>query len=136
MCCISRVVFLFTLPQRWKIHPFPSSMFVNGLANIGCQTYSNAQLLAILNQNNQGGNAVTNLGHHLIAAIANYAAGGKQTAAASFAISSAIGLLCANHIDLTSSFVQSGTALGQQMTSLAGILEAYNGSAPTCEGQF
>lgn len=120
----------------WKHHPFPSSMFVNGLATIGCQTYTRQALLDILNDNNAGGNAVTILGHQLIAAIANYAAGGRQTQAATMAIAQANNLLCANHINLSTDFVQSGTTLGAQMTTLAGILDAYNSSAPSCEGQF
>jgi hypothetical protein len=91
-------------------------------------------LLAILNDNNAGGNAVTILGHQLIAAIANYDAGGKQTAAATAAIGSAIALLCANNIDMTTAFVQSGTTLGKQLTDLANTLDAYNSSAPSCEG--
>ena len=120
----------------WKHHAFPSSMFVGGVANIGCHNYSAADLLAVLNQNNAGGNAVTILGHQLIAAIANYAAGGTQTAAATQAIGQAISLLCANNIDMTSSFVQAGTPLGQQLVNLSNTLDAYNSSAPSCEGQF
>jgi hypothetical protein len=118
----------------WKHHPFPSSMFVGGVTSIGCMNYSAATLVDILNTSNAGGNAVTVLGHQLIAAIANYDAGGVQTPAATAAIASAITLLCANSIDMTSSFVQSGTTLGQQMTALANTLDNYNSSAPNCEG--
>jgi hypothetical protein len=105
----------------WKHHPFPFTS-----ANIGCHVYTDAELVAILNQNNAGGNAVTILGHQLIAAIANYAAGGQQTTAATAAIGAAIALLCANNINLSTSFVQAGSALGQQMTDLANTLDAYN----------
>ncbi len=118
----------------WKHHAFPSSMFSGGTTSIGCVNYSSAALLAILNQNNSGGNAVTILGHQLIAAIANYDAGGKQTTAATTAIGSAISLLCANNIDMSTSFVGSGTALGAQMTTLSNTLDNYNSSAPSCEG--
>ena len=118
----------------FKHFGLPGSMFVNGSTSIGCQTYTAAQLAAVLTANNAGGNAVTILGHQLIAAIANYDAGAKQTAAASAAISAALALLCANHINLTSSFVAASSALGQQMTALANTLDAYNSSAPSCEG--
>jgi hypothetical protein len=105
----------------WKHHPFPFAS-----ANIGCHTYTDAELVAILNQNNAGGNAVTILGHQLIAAIANYAAGGQQTTAATAAIGASIALLCANNINMSTDFVQSGTTLGQEMTDLANTLDAYN----------
>ncbi len=119
----------------WKHHPFPSSMFVGGTTSIGCMTYDAATLVAILNHNNAGGNAVTILGHQLIAAIANYDAGATQTPAATAAIGSAIALLCANNINMSTSFVQAGTTLGQQMTALADTLDTYNSSAPNCEGR-
>lgn len=118
----------------WKHHAFPASMFVGGLASIGCKNYSATTLVNILNQSNSGGNAVTILGHQLIAAIANYDAGGTQTPAATGAIGSAISLLCANNIDLSSSFVQSSTTLGQQMVALSVTLDAYNMSGSSCEG--
>ena len=113
----------------WKNHTLPSAMF-NALGNtsIGCQLYTSAQIHAILETNNAGGNAVTILGHQLIAAIANYDNGAKQTAAASAAIALSISLLCTNHIDLQTSFVQAGTSLGQQLTALANTLDAYNSS--------
>ena len=117
----------------WKHHPFPSSMFVNGYATIGCQQYTRAQLLDVLNSSNAGGNAVSILGHQLIAAIANYAAGGKQTTAATDAIAAANALLCNNNLSLTS-FVPSGSPLGQQMTALANTLDNYNSSGSSCEG--
>ena len=118
----------------WKHHPFPSSMFSGGVTSIGCTNYSSAGLLAILNQNNAGGNAVTILGHQLIAAIANYDAGGMQTTAATTAIGSAISLLCANNINMSTSFVKSSTTLGQIMTTLSNTLDNYNSSASGCEG--
>ena len=99
-----------------------------GNTSIGCQLYTSAQIHAILETNNAGGNAVTILGHQLIAAIANYDNGAKQTAAASAAIALSISLLCTNHIDLQTSFVQAGTSLGQQLTALANTLDAYNSS--------
>ena len=118
----------------WKHHPFPASMFSGGTTSIGCHNYDAATLVAILNQNPGGGNAVIILAHQLIAAIANYDAGGKQTPAATAAIGSALALLCANNIDMTTSFVKANTTLGQQMTTLANTLDAYNSSAPNCEG--
>src|SRR5207248_1067253 len=87
--------------------------------HIDTALYTSAQIHAILETNNAGGNAVTILGHQLIAAIANYDNGAKQTAAASAAIALSISLLCTNHIDLQTSFVQAGTSLGQQLTALA-----------------
>lgn len=118
----------------WKHHAFPNSMFVNGVATIGCQTYTDQQLLAILNSNNAGGNAVTILGHQLIAAIANYDAGGKQTTAASNAISTAEALLCTNGINLSTGFESSNTTLGAQLVALANTLDNYNSSGSSCEG--
>jgi hypothetical protein len=109
-------------------------MFIGGAASIGCKTYTAQTLVDILNTSNGGGNAVTILGHQLIGAIANYDAGGKQTPAATAAIGAAIALLCANNIDLSTSFVQAGTTLGQQMTALADTLDAYNSSGSNCEG--
>lgn len=118
----------------WKHHPFPSSMFVAGTTSIGCKTYTAAQLVDILNANNAGGNAVTILGHQLIAAIANYDAGARQTPAATAAIGAAIALLCANNIDMSTSFVQASSALGQQLTALADTLDAFNSGSltPNC----
>lgn len=118
----------------WKHHTFPATMFVSGQATIGCTSYSAGTLLNILNTSASGGNAVIILAHQLIAAIANYDAGATQTPAATAAIGSATALLCANNINLSTSFVASGSPLGQQMTDLANILDAYNSSAPTCEG--
>jgi len=110
----------------WKHHTFPSSMFVGGQTSIGGHSYSAADLVAILDNNAGGGNAVIILAHQLIAAIANYDAGAKQTSAATAAIGSAIALLCANHINMSTDFVQAGTSLGQQMTALADTLDSYN----------
>src|SRR5207245_557075 len=79
--------------------------------------YTAADLVKILTINKPGGgNAVIILAHQLIAAIANYDAGAKQTPEATAAIGAAIALLCANNINLASSFVQASTDLGQQMT--------------------
>jgi hypothetical protein len=110
----------------WKNHPLPSSMFVGGNTSIGCHSYSAADLVAILDQNAGGGNAVIILAHQLIAAIANYDAGAQQTSAATAAIGSAVALLCANSINMSTSVVQASTALGQQMTALADVLDKYN----------
>ena len=118
----------------WKHHAFPATMFVAGQATIGCTNYSAGTLLNILNTSASGGNAVIILAHQLIAAIANYDAGGTKTAAATAAIGSATSLLCSNNINLGTSFVASGSSLGQQMTDLANTLDAYNSSAPSCEG--
>jgi hypothetical protein len=118
----------------WKHHAFPASMFTGGVTSIGCHNYTAAELVAILDTNNAGGNAVTILAHQLIAAIANYDAGAKQTSDATAAIGAAIALLCANNIDMSTDFVQSSTTLGQQMTALANTLDTYNSSAPNCEG--
>ena len=123
----------------WKHHTFPSSMFfpgtvATGTTSIGCMNYTSQQLKDILNTAPQGGNAVLVLAHQLIAAIANYDAGGTQTAAASQAIASSLDLLCANGINLLTSNVSANSPLGQQMTALANTLDTYNSSAPNCEG--
>ncbi len=114
----------------WKKHSFPSAMFTGGQTSIGCQTYTAAQLVAILQTPPSGGNAVLILGHQLIAAIANYDNSAVQTPAATAAISAAITLLCANNINLSTSVVDASSPLGQQMTALANILDAYNSSTP------
>lgn len=117
----------------WKHHPFPSSMFVGGVASIGCMNYSANDLLNIL-KTPDNGNAVLILAHQLIAAIANYDAGATQTTAATAAIGSSISLLCSNNINMATSVVPPSSPLGQQMTSLASTLDAYNSGAPSCEG--
>jgi len=108
----------------WKHHPFPFTS-----ASIGCVTYSASTLVSILDTAPQGGNAVLILAHQLIAAIANYDAGGKQLPSVTAAIASAMSLLCANNINLASSFVASGSALGQQLVNLSNVLDAYNSGA-------
>lgn len=74
----------------WKTHP--DAWPVNSLT-VGCQTYTKAELLAILNQPASGNGALI-LGHQLIGAMLNIA-NGADPSAASAAISSGNAKLCA-----------------------------------------
>jgi hypothetical protein len=133
-CVQLGIAVLFPLASLAQSVITPTAAGNNGAAPIGIAATTTELLFT--ESFCAGGNAVTTLGHQLIAAIANYTAGGVQTPAATLAIGQAIALLCANAIDMTTNFVQSGTTLGQQMTALAGTLDAYNCSAPNCEGNF
>jgi hypothetical protein len=120
----------------WKHHNFPCALFTGGTCpageqptgtvNIGCTSYTAAQLLDILNTAPKGGNAVLILAHQLIAALANISAGSQVTVEAAQAIAAAESLLCANNLNLATSFEQASTALGQQLTALADILDNFN----------
>lgn len=105
----------------WKHHPFPFASLT-----IGNFTYTDAQLVNILNTAPKGGDAALILGHQLIAAIANYDAGAQQSASVSAAIGESITLLA--NLDLTSSstFVAASSVLGQEMTTLSNTLDSYN----------
>jgi hypothetical protein len=110
----------------WKHHPFPAALFTGGTVNIGGTLYTAADLLTILNTAPQKGNAVLILGHQLIAALANAFAGSQVTPAAAAAIAAAENLLAINNINMLTDFVQASTALGQQLTALADILDNFN----------
>lgn len=106
----------------WKHHSILTAPLT-----IGGVSYTNAQLVTILNTAPQGGNAALILMHQLIAAVANEAAGAQHTAAADAAISQAEGLIAANSLNFNSpTFVDSNSTLGAQMIALANILDNYN----------
>jgi len=109
----------------WKNHPFPTS-FSNG-ATIGGVSYTAADLLTILQSNSLGATSI--LGRQLVGAILNVGAGAQLTPAASLAIDAAKDLLATNSINLLTTNVAPSSALGQQMVTLAGILENYNSAA-------
>ena len=62
----------------WKHHAFPSSMFTNGTVMIAGVSYTESQLVDILNTPPAGGNAALILMHQLIAALANEEAGAQN----------------------------------------------------------
>jgi len=110
----------------WKHHAFPTAMFDStGHIQIGTGSYTASDLVNILNTPPSGGNAVLILGHQLIAAIANVTAGAQVTPQAATAIAQALMLFTSNNLNLSSTVAASST-LGQQMTALADILDAYN----------
>jgi hypothetical protein len=106
----------------WKHHTFPQS-FSNG-AVIGGVSYTAADLLTILNSNSLGATSI--LGRQLVGAMLNIAAGAQSTATATLAITTADALLAANSVNLLTTDVAPSSALGQQMVTLAGILDSYN----------
>ena len=105
---------------------------------IGCQTLTDAQLCAILQQApsacakgggpNAGANATLILEHQLIAALLNKANGAIDCAFADAAITAANGLLCGNEFACTGA----SSALGQQEIAVAGTLAAYNSDLCSC----
>jgi hypothetical protein len=130
----------------WKHHPFATSTLI-----IGGVTYTDAELVNILNTAPKGGNATLVLMHQLIAALANEAAGAQHVGVVELgvnvdaAITEAESLLISGipqtgfpgtnppgvvfPIDLhnsTGTFVSSGTTLGGYFTTLSNVLDAYN----------
>ena len=109
----------------WKHQAFPNSVQTSGLT-IGGVAYSATDLLTILNTPPSGGNAVLILGHQLVGALLNQAAGAKHNPSADAAITTADSLLKSNSLNLLSSFVASSTTLGQALVGQANILDMYN----------
>jgi len=106
-----------------KKHPFPPVVAAGGLT-IGGVTYTPKQLLTILGAN--GGNAVVILGRQLVGALLNEAAGGMHNVTADAAIADAEALLQSHSLNLLTSNVAPGSALGQQLISDEVILNDYN----------
>ncbi len=130
----------------WKHHQIASSTLV-----IGGVSYTDAQLVTLLDTAPKGGDATLILVHQLIAALANEAAGAKHTGITELgmsvdtAIADAQLLLTSglpqggfpgtnpagvvfpiNLHNSTGTFVQSGTTLGGYFTTLSNVLDAYN----------
>lgn len=92
---------------------------------IGTDSYTASQLVAILNTPPKGGNAVLILGHQLIAALANAAAGAQVPSSVAIAIYQAEMLYTVNNLSLSSTVADSSN-LGQQLTALSNVLDSYN----------
>jgi hypothetical protein len=130
----------------WKHHAMATPTLV-----IGGVTYTNAQLVTLLDTAPKGGDATLILVHQLIAALANEAAGAKHagimedgmsvdTAIADAQLLLASGLpqggfpgtnpagviFPINLLHSTGTFVQSGTTLGGYFTTLSNVLNDYN----------
>jgi len=111
----------------WKNHP--NAWPVTSLT-IGGATYTQAQLLTILGTPPKQGNAVLILGHQLIAAELNIANGSDPSPILA-TILDADSLL--SGISLLNGYVSASSALGQQMTADANLLDEYNsGLLTTC----
>ena len=116
----------------WKNHP--SAWPVTSLT-LGCQTYTQAELLAILNTaigKGSSADASLILADQLIAAKLNIANGSDPTPI-SATITAADALLCTFGGKLPY-HVKPSSMVGQQMTALAATLDAYNNGllTPNC----
>ena len=104
----------------WKNHsdawPVTSLM-------IGSQSYTQLQLIATLQRSSAGGNALVILAKQLIAAKLNILNGADPSAVAA-TIAQADALIGA--LNITNGFVASSSITGQQMVTLANILDRYN----------
>jgi hypothetical protein len=108
----------------WKNHfpgSWPATVLASGL-KIGTITYTAAQLEANLERNPSGGNALVILSHQLITALLNQA-NGSNTASITATITAAQTLI--DGLNINTGFVAAGSSLGQQMTALADILDAF-----------
>ncbi|RJP67585.1 MAG: DNRLRE domain-containing protein [Candidatus Abyssobacteria bacterium SURF_17] len=107
-------------PGYWKNHP--DAWPVDTLT-LGAQSYSFAELLAILNMPT-GGDASIILAHHLIAAKLNILAGADPTAAsAAIAEADALFALFAGKLPYG---VRSNTTIGRAMNDVKDVLDDYN----------
>src|SRR4029079_1950870 len=115
----------------WKNHP--NAWPVTSLM-LGSQTYTQAELLAILNTR-VGGDASINLAHQLIAAKLNIAAG-SDPAPVSSTITHADSLLSMFSGKLPYHVAPSSN-IGQMMVNDANTLDNYNNGrlTPRCSGQ-
>jgi hypothetical protein len=110
-------------------HPFPATLTFP--LTLGGILYSKSDFYAILGASGNG-NAVNIMGSQLIAAILNIAASGKTNAAILIATNQALGYLTG--INMTTGYVASTSALGQQMLAVKDTLESYNsGFFGTCQ---
>lgn len=108
----------------WKKHAMATPTLT-----IGGITYTDAQLVNILDTAPKGGDATLILLHQLIAALANEAAGARHAGviedgvSVDTAIAEAQALLTANG---NTTFVAASSTLGQEYTTLSTILDDYN----------
>ena len=120
----------------WKNHPAAWGVDSAGLI-IGGQSYTQAELLTILQTPPSGGNAALNLAHQLIAAQLNVDTGsvftpdpsGPTRIDANSLLSSACGAT-----GLPGCFVKGSSPVGQQMVNDAATLDAFNSGTltPSC----
>jgi hypothetical protein len=105
----------------WKNHPeaWPTNILV-----LGCELYSQAEMLAILNSSSRG-DASLILAKQLIAANLNVLAGCEPSQAQPL-IFQADELLCQFSPGKLPYDVKTSSAMGQQMVNLAFLLDAYN----------
>ncbi len=125
----------------WKTHGMNSCQVGNNVnfwpANafpmlLGSNPYDASQACSILHTQPQGGNALVSLAHQLIAAKLNIANGSAAPAPVPATIIAADALIGA--LDVETAVVRSNTAEGQQMNSLAAILDLFNNNMiqPVC----
>ena len=125
----------------WKNHP-NAWVDENGVPitslTIGGQTYTQMQLLTILETPPSGGDASLILAHQLIAAELNVKTGsvfsGNTIDSTITAADTLVGTACGTSDRLPSCFVQSSSTLGQQMTNAEATLDAFNSGqlTPVC----
>ena len=119
----------------WKNHPAAWGVDSAGLI-IGGQSYTQAELLTILQTPPSGGNAALNLAHQLIAAQLNFDTGSVFTPDPSgptrIDANSLLSTNCATGLPLC--FVRSSSSVGQQMVNDAATLDAFNSGTltPSC----
>jgi hypothetical protein len=131
----------------WKHHAMATSTLI-----LGSVSYTDAELVTLLDTAPKGGDATLILVHQLIAALANEAAGAKHLGVTELGVSvdtaiadaqllltsplpvggftgaSPAGVVYPINLHNSSStwFVQSGTTLGGYFTTLSNVLDAYN----------
>ena len=108
----------------WKNH---ASAWLLSSIELGSQTYTQAQALAILNRPVRG-DASINLAHQLIAAKLNVANGAPNVVATEIADADT---LLASRPGRLPYRVRSSSALGQQMLAIKDVLDAYNNNLLT-----
>jgi hypothetical protein len=113
----------------WKNHP--QDWEATSLT-IGTTTYTEQELLAILETPPSGGNAALILAHQLIAADLNLALGSTNTVGPTIADANSLLGVCGS--SLSTCFVAASSTLGQQMTADAAVLDAFNSGFlnPSC----
>ena len=115
----------------WKNHPDDWDGAITSGLSIGGKTYTQMQLLTILETPPSGGDASLILAHQLIAAKLNVLTGSVFTpdpiALTVPASDALLSVACAlSGSSLPSCFVPAATPLGQQMTNAAATLDAFN----------
>jgi hypothetical protein len=116
----------------WKNHP-DAWDDVTPLT-IGGQSYTETQLIAILNTPPSGGNASLILAHQLIAAELNVATGSVfpgNPIGSTIAVADALLTAACGATSLPQCFVAASSPVGQQMVNAAATLDAFNSGTLT-----